>query len=288
MFASHSFFGFGGGIGVSSNTLHSARLLFCNVVLSFLTISSYRFAMQGLIQHITLHLFCIVIVFTVVRQQDVVLHAQSYTVASADTGRINAWAEQALHFSTIHKDSVRYYADKALAAAQHIGYDAGVMRSLLAQGMAEFMQGNYDKALRHELYVLQIAERLHASREEALACVYLANLYQVLNQQDQSLAFVRRACSVLEKRITSSHTFADTVTMVQVYTLAMYPYSEFGFFEQALAYGTKALDLARRARYKAWMPTIIGIVADQYASVGRLEEAEQLAKTSLSRRSARK
>ncbi|HLA56720.1 MAG TPA: tetratricopeptide repeat protein [Flavobacterium sp.] len=70
-------------------------------------------------------------------------------VVKIDTAKVNVYNNLANQFKESNPDSVAFYADKATALSQKIGYDLGLGNALINKGNSNIILGNYAAALEN-------------------------------------------------------------------------------------------------------------------------------------------
>jgi signal transduction histidine kinase len=202
-----------------------------------------------------------------------------------DTATVDLLYEITIGWSLTQPDSAVVYGRRALALAERRGYKRGVMLACRALCLGLYMRGDHDDALTFGFRSMRLCDTLQVPRERVISASYVNLVYEILGKRTESLRLFEETRSVAEgflhSTATTRPTREDSLAVMQVYILGVYPLSEAGQIEKAIHYGTLGVDVARRLgiRYWAWLGT--GMIADQYGSLGRIEEGIRVTRTVL-------
>lgn len=140
--------------------------------------------------------------------------AAKLAVETVDSNKVTLMWQMSAASNIYNPDTAIYFAQQALYLAQTIKYTEGESRSLGLLAVAFRQIGNYQKSLEFFLEKLHIEENRNNPRNLASVLINIGNLYTNLEQYDQTLAYYKRADSV--------------ITLHKVKDLEYYIYNDFG------------------------------------------------------------
>ena len=119
--------------------------------------------------------------------------------ATSDTARVLLLADLSATYRYSHFDSVRYYAQRGVRLARHIGFRKGEGRCLSRLGILMGERGNLPAALRINLQALQLNEDNHDLTGTARTLNQTGLLYFALDDFRPALRYFFRALQLYEQ-----------------------------------------------------------------------------------------
>lgn len=179
----------------------------------------------------------------------------------------------------VKPDTTILYGQGIVSTSEQIHFDLGVIRGCRSLCLAYFIKGRYEEAFQAGLRSVKLAEQLNFSREKALSEAHLALVYYALGNYAESAKLSSDAQKIMREQV--QNTRADSLMLMEVDILSIYPFADAGREAESIRYGREGIALARRLQERYWTWVGVGILADYAASVENTEEAIRLSRESL-------
>lgn len=114
-----------------------------------------------------------------------------------DTNRVTTLWRLAEQYQFFKPDTTLQLAHEALLLSQRINYVEGESRSRAVMATAQYLLGDYPKALNNYMLKLQLEEKRNSSRNYASALNNIGLMYILLAQYSNALNYLRRADSTV-------------------------------------------------------------------------------------------
>ncbi len=204
---------------------------------------------------------------------------QALVTTSGADDSIGILNQIAVEFNRSDFDSVKYYAQQALAIAEAHGDTGKAARSHLIFGVATYFQGNHQDALDHYLVGLQGFEAVNDSIGIIGASNHLGTLYKKYKNYEKALEHFRRGLQISES-IELSDGIADCLNNIGMV------YEQMEEYELAMQHYVRSLHIKEEIGDRIGITYNQNNIAAVLAEMGQFDEAlEQLHMALESRRS---
>ena len=159
------------------------------------------------------------------------------------------------------------YLEKALSIARHYKLRERQATILDYTGQINFFLGDYPSALEHLKGAYDLLQEVAPESRSAIAnLINLGNLYQVMGDGEQALAFLAQAQSV-------SRAAADTTMEAAALNNLANVHSDNGRWQEAQDFFKQALDLSRRINNRAYEIDNLDGLGQVQGALGQFQEA---------------
>ena len=115
-----------------------------------------------------------------------------------DTNRVTLLWRLAERYNSINPDTALKLSQQALLLARRIRYTEGESRSLAILATAQYLLGNYPKALNNYMLKLKIEEKRNSPRNYVSALSNIGLMYILLGEYPNALSYLYRANEMVE------------------------------------------------------------------------------------------
>ena len=115
-----------------------------------------------------------------------------------DSNRVTLLWRLAEQYQSFKPDTTLQLAQQALLLAQRIKFTEGESRSVAVLATAQYLLGNYPRALNNYMLKLKIEEKRNSPRNFASALGNIGLMYILLSDYNNALSYLYRADSTLE------------------------------------------------------------------------------------------
>ena len=115
-----------------------------------------------------------------------------------DSNKVTLLWRLAEQYQSFKPDTSLQLAQQALLLAQRIKFIEGESRSLAVLATAQYLLGNYPRALNNYMLKLKIEEKRNSPRNYVSALNNIGLMYILLGEYDHALSYLNRADSTME------------------------------------------------------------------------------------------
>jgi len=175
---------------------------------------------------------------------------------------------------TINSDSAIIVAQQALAIANGIGNENGIVRAEHLLGYCYYGRNDYDLAISHFNQSLQIARQNNFDEWIALGLNRLGNVYQLKSNNSQAFDAYKEALQINQKIDNQPEIARSLVNLGSVYNL-------FGSYQKSIEYFLEALAIYENLNEKEGIAWTSLSIARLFKRLGLYEKAIQYAEPAL-------
>ncbi|WP_259067735.1 tetratricopeptide repeat protein [Mucilaginibacter sp. X4EP1] len=189
--------------------------------------------------------------------------------AKQDTNLVNTYYNLSRQYWNKNADSALLMADKSLELAKKIHFEKGIALGYLLKGVALGYKGNWPEALDCHLQCLRISEKLGMEGLTGNEYNNIAGMYTSLEDYTKALYYNRQAYKIVLKQHdpTGFATYALLVNMGEIFKYKGQP-------DSAIAYNSRALVVAKRAKDANSIATALYNIGENYVTKKNYTQAE--------------
>lgn len=175
---------------------------------------------------------------------------------------------------TNNSDSAIIVAQQALAIANGIGNESGIVRAEHLLGYSYYGRNDYDLAISHFNQSLQIARQNSYDEWIALGLNRIGNVYQLKSNNSQAFEAYKEALQINQKVDNKPEIARSLVNLGSVYNL-------FGSYQKSIEYFLEALAIYENLNEKEGIAWTSLSIARLFKRLGLYEKAIQYAEPAL-------
>ena len=159
-------------------------------------------------------------------------------VEKTDTNRVTLMWRLAERYNSINPDTALQLSQQALLLARRISFTEGESRSLAIMATAQYLLGNYPKALNNYMLKLKIEEKRNSPRNYVSALSNIGLMYILLGEYSNALSYLYRADAMVEvagRKARDELKYNIMVNIGETYYRMNEPDSSGLYFRKALA-----------------------------------------------------
>lgn len=156
---------------------------------------------------------------------------------SQDTSKVNALNELGYEYVSDAPDQTMKYVTEALAIAEKIGYENGIMVSYNNLGLASYYQNDYEQALIYYFKAKALAEKLHNRSKQAVILNNLGLVYDDKADYSKALEYYLATLKIVDETGGNKKQLASTLNNIGLI------YQSLKKYDEALEYHSRSLKI---------------------------------------------
>ncbi|WP_170227844.1 tetratricopeptide repeat-containing sensor histidine kinase [Mucilaginibacter frigoritolerans] len=197
------------------------------------------------------------------------MYFEKLNAAKQDTDRVNIYYSISRFYWNKNADSALLMANKSLDLAKKNHFEKGIALAYLVKGVALGYKGNWPGALDCHLQCLRISEKLGMEGLTGNEYNNIAGMYTSLEDYTKALYYNRQAYKIALKQNdpTNAGIFSLLVNRGEIFKYKGQP-------DSAIAYNSKALILAKRAKEPSSIATALYNIGENYITKKNYAQAQ--------------
>lgn len=156
-----------------------------------------------------------------------------------DSLKITHYYALSLEYRKIDKDTMRFFAEKALSLSQKLEIKTEIAKSYHILGIFFAEKGDLQRALDYFFNSLKVLETIGDESRKGVALGAIARVSQMLENHEQALKYDLQALEIAQKN-------NDTINLSTNFSNVGADYSNLHKYQKAIEYYEKALEIAAK------------------------------------------
>lgn len=183
-----------------------------------------------------------------------------------DKNKVEALLNKAYQVTNNDPQVALKFAHQAYQLSGSIGYEAGMLRSLICLSLHYYITSDLNEAMQSAVEARQLAEKTGAKKELAISNDAIGIVYYEIGDKKKSSEFFFESLKIYEE-------LKDKNGMGQTYCRIGTLYLDQNDYNKALDYYSNSVKLAREIKSKEGIASNLNNVAKVYAAKGEYDKA---------------